>query len=78
MMRTCAEQTSKRDPYRLPPNIDYKICGKPSIKEGESVCKYHLTIRNNQMMRQLGRSLNKGRITKAEYDEHIIKLESFQ
>ena len=76
MMRTCAAYTSKRNPWILPPNISETICGKPSVREGEGVCKYHLKIRNNALERQLYRNLNKGRITRAEFDDYMTKLEA--
>jgi hypothetical protein len=75
MTRTCEMKTSKRDPYRLPPNIDTKPCGRPAHKQGEAVCLYHIKLRNNQLRKRLAKQLGQGQITKEYYQEALKNMD---
>ena len=61
-MRKCHIQITKRDPNRLPPNIDRISCGKPSHSEtGVPTCTYHKKVEAKALIRSIEKRITGSR-----------------
>ena len=77
MPRSCITRVTKRDPYRLPPNVDKSPCGRPAHSPtGMPTCTYHKKLEINASLRSVQRRIDRSHsvIEKQQLSGYRAKL----